>query len=139
MPLATSPATTREALARRSVAITSAPDEEVDLTGLLFLAVSDFTFVTFDGTPPGKMYLEHFALPEGSSVGERAYSFKYSNAFFIVLDSNLPPGFSMPNHDDTTDLREDEDPLEEEPLGEGEEGEPSGAAEANEAEPNQEA
>lgn len=37
-----------------------------------------------------------------------------------LLDSNLPPGFSMPNPDDAPDLREDEDPLEDEqPLGEG--------------------
>jgi segregation and condensation protein B len=37
-----------------------------------------------------------------------------------LLDSNLPPGFSMPSPDDAPDLREDEDPLENEPLGEGE-------------------
>jgi segregation and condensation protein B len=37
-----------------------------------------------------------------------------------LLDSNLPPGFSMPNPDDAPDLRDDEDPLEDEPLGEGE-------------------
>ena len=37
-----------------------------------------------------------------------------------LLDSNLPPGFSMPNPDDAPDLREDEEPLEDEPLGEGE-------------------
>ncbi|HEV3242758.1 MAG TPA: SMC-Scp complex subunit ScpB [Methyloceanibacter sp.] len=46
-----------------------------------------------------------------------------------LLDSNLPPGFAMPNPDDAPDLREDEDPLEDE-LGEeadapeGDEGEP---------------
>ncbi len=40
-----------------------------------------------------------------------------------LLDSNLPPGFSMPNPDDGPDLREDEDPLEDEPLGQGEAGE----------------
>ena len=38
-----------------------------------------------------------------------------------LLDSNLPPGFTMPNPDDAPELREDEDPLEdetqEEPLG----------------------
>lgn len=35
-----------------------------------------------------------------------------------LLDSNLPPGFAMPNPDDAPDLQEDEDPLEdEEPLG----------------------
>ncbi len=39
-----------------------------------------------------------------------------------LLDSTLPPGFSMPNPDDAPDLREDEDPLEDEPLGEDEEG-----------------
>jgi segregation and condensation protein B len=38
-----------------------------------------------------------------------------------LLDSNLPPGFTMPNPDDAPDLREDEDPLGDEPLGEGEE------------------
>jgi segregation and condensation protein B len=38
-----------------------------------------------------------------------------------LLDSTLPPGFSMPNPDDAPDLREDEDPLEDEPLGEDEE------------------
>jgi segregation and condensation protein B len=38
-----------------------------------------------------------------------------------LLDSNLPPGFSMPNPDDAPDLHEDEDPLEDEqPLGAGE-------------------
>ncbi|MGI8852666.1 MAG: SMC-Scp complex subunit ScpB [Methyloceanibacter sp.] len=36
-----------------------------------------------------------------------------------LLDSSLPPGFSMPNPDDAPDLREDEDPIEDEPLGEG--------------------
>ena len=38
-----------------------------------------------------------------------------------LLDSNLPPGFTMPSPDDAPDLREDEDPLEDEvpqePLG----------------------
>jgi len=37
-----------------------------------------------------------------------------------LLDSNLPPGFSMPNCDDAADLREDEDPLEDERGDEGE-------------------
>ncbi len=37
-----------------------------------------------------------------------------------LLDSNLPPGFSLPNPDDAPDLRDDEDPLEDEPLGAGE-------------------
>jgi segregation and condensation protein B len=36
-----------------------------------------------------------------------------------LLDSNLPPGFSMPNPDDAPDLRDDEEPLEDEPLGAG--------------------
>lgn len=38
-----------------------------------------------------------------------------------LLDSNLPPGFAMPSPDDAVELREDEDPLEDEqadePLG----------------------
>jgi segregation and condensation protein B len=43
-----------------------------------------------------------------------------------LLDSNLPPGFSMPNPDDAPDLREDEEPLEDEPLAEDEgSGEPA--------------
>jgi len=44
-----------------------------------------------------------------------------------LLDSNLPPGFSMPNPNDAPDLREDEEPLEDEPLAEdeGESGEPA--------------
>jgi segregation and condensation protein B len=33
-----------------------------------------------------------------------------------LLDSNLPPGFSMPNPNHAPDLREDEEPLEDEPL-----------------------
>ena len=41
-----------------------------------------------------------------------------------LLDSTLPPGFSMPNPDDAPALREDEDPLEDEPLGEDEDGPP---------------
>jgi len=41
-----------------------------------------------------------------------------------LLDSNLPPGFSMPDPNDAPDLREDEDPLEDEPLGAGEDDEP---------------
>ena len=40
-----------------------------------------------------------------------------------LLDSNLPPGFSMPNPDDAADLRDDEEPLEDEPLGHGEDDE----------------
>ncbi|MFO7974272.1 MAG: metallophosphoesterase family protein [Candidatus Hydrogenedentota bacterium] len=40
------------------------------------------------------MYLELFDLPENGPdtiPAERAYSFEYSNALFVVLDSNLPP------------------------------------------------
>jgi len=37
-----------------------------------------------------------------------------------LLDSNLPPGFAMPNRDDAADLCEDEDPLEDELGDEGE-------------------
>jgi len=40
-----------------------------------------------------------------------------------LLDSNLPPGFSMPSPDDAPALREDEEPLEDEPLGHGEDDE----------------
>ena len=43
-----------------------------------------------------------------------------------LLDSNLPPGFSMPNPDDATDLRDDEEPLEDEPLGAGEDDDEDG-------------
>jgi segregation and condensation protein B len=35
-----------------------------------------------------------------------------------LLDSNLPPGFTVPEPNDSPALREDEDPLEDEPLGE---------------------
>jgi segregation and condensation protein B len=34
-----------------------------------------------------------------------------------LLDSNLPPGFTVPEPDDSVRLREDEDPLEDEPSG----------------------
>lgn len=40
------------------------------------------------------MYLDLFDLPENGPANitpERAYSFTYSNALFVVLDSNLPP------------------------------------------------
>ena len=45
-----------------------------------------------------------------------------------LLDSNLPPGFTMPNPDDAPHLRDDEEPLEDdflgdEPLGEGDDDE----------------
>jgi segregation and condensation protein B len=47
-----------------------------------------------------------------------------------LLDSSLPPGFSMPNPDDAPTLRDDEEPLEDElpadePLSDDEEGEPT--------------
>jgi len=41
-----------------------------------------------------RLYLEHFALPHNGPIGlqpERAYAFEYSNANFIILDSNLDP------------------------------------------------
>lgn len=41
-----------------------------------------------------KLYLKEFALPENGPKGiepERAYSFEYGNALFVVLDGNLPP------------------------------------------------
>jgi segregation and condensation protein B len=44
-----------------------------------------------------------------------------------LLDSTLPPGFSMPSPDDAPDLREDEEPFEDEPsyaADEGEDAEP---------------
>lgn len=37
-----------------------------------------------------QMYLDMFALPETSPIGEKAYTFEYSNALFVCLDSNLP-------------------------------------------------
>jgi segregation and condensation protein B len=46
-----------------------------------------------------------------------------------LLDSNLPPGFSMPTPDDAPDLREDEEPLEDEPLGQGEDDDEAGEEE----------
>jgi segregation and condensation protein B len=39
-----------------------------------------------------------------------------------LLDSSLPPGFSMPSPDDGATLREDEEPLEDEPIADEEEG-----------------
>jgi hypothetical protein len=47
----------------------------------------------YQNNDPG-LYLEQFALPVNgpASIGvERAYSFEYSNALFVVLDSNQPP------------------------------------------------
>jgi hypothetical protein len=40
------------------------------------------------------LYLKYFNLPKNGPAGvepERAYAFEYSNAQFLVLDSNLPP------------------------------------------------
>lgn len=37
-----------------------------------------------------ELYLKMFALPETGPLGERAYSFEYSNALFVCLDSNVP-------------------------------------------------
>ncbi len=44
----------------------------------------------YGGNSKGQLYVDQFALPDSSPVGEKAYSFTYSNAFFVVLDSNLP-------------------------------------------------
>ncbi len=41
-----------------------------------------------------RMYLQQFALPRNGPPGieaERAYAFEYSNALFVILDSNLAP------------------------------------------------
>ncbi len=53
-----------------------------------------------------------------------------------LLDSNLPPGFAVPEPDDSLTLREDEEPLEDEPSGEHapEEEEPLDAGEPEEQE-----
>lgn len=40
------------------------------------------------------LYLRQFALPGNGPAGleaKRAYAFEYSNALFVILDSNLPP------------------------------------------------
>ncbi len=51
-----------------------------------------------------------------------------------LLDSNLPPGFAVPEPDDSVTLREDEDPLEDEPAGEHSDGEGEDEREAGKAE-----
>ncbi|HZV20090.1 MAG TPA: SMC-Scp complex subunit ScpB, partial [Hyphomicrobiales bacterium] len=57
-----------------------------------------------------------------------------------LLDSNLPPGFTIPEPDDSVALREDEDPLEDEDTAELDFGEPEslnageGEAEENDVE-----
>lgn len=46
------------------------------------------------GGGPG-LYLQQFSLPDNGPLrvaSERAYAFEYSNALFLVLDSNLRPG-----------------------------------------------
>jgi segregation and condensation protein B len=52
-----------------------------------------------------------------------------------LLDSNLPPGFTMPSPDDASDLRDDEEPLEDEPLGAGEDEEDEGTGPDSSDEP----
>jgi 3',5'-cyclic AMP phosphodiesterase CpdA len=45
------------------------------------------------------LYLEQFALPQTGPSGvepERAYAFEYSNALFVILDSNLDPEQQAP-------------------------------------------
>jgi len=44
----------------------------------------------YQGGAPA-MYLDMFALPDESPVGELNYSVRYSNAHFIMLDSNISP------------------------------------------------
>jgi len=63
-------------------------------------------------------FLEHFGF---EAIGDLPGLGELKGAG--LLDSNLPPGFSMPNPDDAPDLREDEEPLEDEPLGAGEDDE----------------
>ena len=66
-------------------------------------------------------FLEHFGF---EAIGDLPGLGELKGAG--LLDSNLPPGFAMPNPDDAPDLREDEDPLEDEPLGAGEDDDASG-------------
>jgi segregation and condensation protein B len=68
------------------------------------------------GTTEG--FLEHFGFEQIQDLPGLA-ELKGAG----LLDSNLPPGFSMPNPDDAPDLHEDEEPLEDEPLGAGEDDE----------------
>ena len=72
--------------------------------------------------PPGD--LRHHREPSSPiSASTRSRTCPASNELkgAGLLDSNLPPGFSMPNPDDAPDLRDDEEPLEDEPLGDGDE------------------
>lgn len=65
------------------------------------------TYGTTDG------FLEHFGF---DSIKDLPGLAELKGAG--LLDSNLPPGFMVPEPDDSPVLREDEDPLEDEPLGE---------------------
>lgn len=38
-----------------------------------------------------EFYLQHFALPADSPLGELNYTLRYGNALFVMLDSNLAP------------------------------------------------
>ncbi len=51
------------------------------------------------GGPGPKLYLDLFALPENGPddvAKERAYSFRYGHALFVVLDGNTPPAQQRP-------------------------------------------
>ena len=37
------------------------------------------------------LYLKIFKLPDSSPIGEKAYTVRYSNALFVMLDSNVNP------------------------------------------------
>ena len=48
----------------------------------------------YSSLPTPDIYLKTFRLPENGPKGffpERAYSFRYSNALFVILDANLEP------------------------------------------------
>jgi segregation and condensation protein B len=57
-------------------------------------------------------FLEHFGFDQ---IGDLPGLNELKGAG--LLDSNLPSGFTLPNPDDAPDLRDDEEPLEDEPLG----------------------
>ncbi len=44
----------------------------------------------YQGGSP-ELYLQQFALPEESPLGELNYTLRYGNALFVMLDSNRPP------------------------------------------------
>jgi hypothetical protein len=51
------------------------------------------------GGKPPTLYLSFFGLPQKGPVAidpERAYAFEYSNALFVILDSNLDPKLQTP-------------------------------------------